>query len=184
MLHYTSATAKTHNYSHNMAKATQRIICICCLESSVLHIWVLGTLCKAYLEHTLPGVEWWPVCKVKLQLSISEGQHRLQAGVYRADQPSWRTKASVSSGSSDQHTRAHKRGQRWLWAQQDLFIAPDWAKTIGKHPPHQVWTTAHKQAHTPQKMKHKGPEPFILVVYWSSLSHSTSNSKPIAVIIR
>lgn len=89
---------------------TQPNICICYLDSSVLHTWVLSTLCKAYLEHTLPGVEKRPVCKVKLQLSISEGQHRLQAWVYRADQASWRTKASVSSGSSDQHTHTYRDG--------------------------------------------------------------------------
>lgn len=100
-------TTKTNIYSRNKATVTQPNICICYLDSSVLHTWVLSTLCKAYLEHTLPGVEKRPVCKVKLQLSISEGQHRLQAWVYRADQASWRTKASVSSGSSDQHTHTH-----------------------------------------------------------------------------
>ena len=55
-LHYPSATAKTNNYS-DKARVSQSNICICCLESSILHTWVLGTLCKAYLEHTLPGVE-------------------------------------------------------------------------------------------------------------------------------
>lgn len=80
---------------------------MCYLESSILHTWVLSTLCKAYLEHTLPGAERRLMCKVKLQLSISKGQHRLQARAYRADQPSWRTKASVSRGSSGQHTHTN-----------------------------------------------------------------------------
>lgn len=87
-------------------------ICICCLECSVLHTWVLGTLCKAYLEHTLRGVERRPVCKVKLQLSISEGQHRLQAGVYRADQPSWEDKSFSQLRilrSTHTHTHTHHK---------------------------------------------------------------------------
>ncbi len=49
--------------------------------------------------------------------------------------------------NTHRHTHTHTlRGQRWLRAQQDLFKAPDWAKTISKHPPHPVWTNAHKQA--------------------------------------
>lgn len=95
---------------------------ICCSESSVLHTWVLGTLCKAYLAHnTLAWVEQRPVCKVKLQLSISRGQHRLRAAVCRADQPSWWTKASVSTGSPQINTRPPTPRR----TQQDLFIAPD-----------------------------------------------------------
>lgn len=31
----------------------------------LLHTWVLDTLCKAYLEHTLPGAGSRPLCKVK-----------------------------------------------------------------------------------------------------------------------
>lgn len=91
---------------------TQPNIWVCCLESPVLHTWVLGTLCKAYLEHTLPGVESRPVCKVKLQLSISEGQHRLQAGVYGADQPSWEDKGFSQLGvlrSTHTSTHTHRK---------------------------------------------------------------------------
>lgn len=128
---------------------------MCYLEFSILHTWVLSTLCKAYLEHTLPGAARRLMCKVKLQLSISKGQHRLQAWAYRADQPSWRTKASVSRGSSGQHTHTNTHlnweGREGHWAQQDLFTTPDWAKTNSKHPP-----TAHKYTDTHTEDENKG----------------------------
>ena len=149
--HKTMASTQTNNFNHNQTTLSQLNICICCF-SSALHTWVLGTLCKAYLEHTLPGVERGRCAKSDCNCQLVKANTGCRLGC--AEQISHLGRQRLQSARGPQinthkhkHTHMHhnREGRDEPEPSGELFTAPDWAKSISKHPPlQQAWATAHK----------------------------------------